>query len=238
MPLRSLDGTYARSWRRPVNPHSSQAKRPSGKHVMINALADVQDAVCGDADAGQREFENLQRWLVGSRLLGRNDLVKFDSQLRLSADEEVVVHIGNNGQSEMFLKFPERAHRVRPRFPMRQRLWQRLNFGFCCGESKLFAELPYDRLQHFAITAILSLLGASFEVAVKPQDGGIVRVLAVGRKNAVKAAKDSLLPVDQGPVAVEGEDLEAVEIYHLAAFGDLNGEPAPLLLDLNRLGEL
>src|SRR6267154_2998442 len=127
MPIHGLDRTYARSWRRPVNPHSSQAKRPSGKHVMINALADVQDAVCGDADARQGEFENFQRWLVGSCLLGCNDLVKFDSQLRLSADEEIVVHIGNNGQSEMFLKFPERAHRVRPGLPMGQRLWQRLN---------------------------------------------------------------------------------------------------------------
>src|SRR5258708_21679992 len=155
---------------------------------MINALADVQDAVCGDADAGQREFENFQRWLVRSCLLGCNDLVKSDSQLRLSADEEIVVHIGNNGQSETFLKFTKRAHRVRPGLPMRQRLWQRLSFGFCRGESKLFAELPYDRLQHFAIMAILPLLGASFEVAVKPQDGGIVRVVAAGRKNAVNAA--------------------------------------------------
>ena len=81
-------------------------------------------------------------------------------------------------------------------------------------ESESFSELPHDRLKHFAIAAILSLLGVGFEVAVEPQDRGVVRVSAVGRKNAVHTAENSILPVDESAVTIEGENFESAEVEH------------------------
>src|ERR1022692_774052 len=89
-----------------------------------------------------------------------------------------------------------------------------MGFLFRGHESKLLAKLLHYRLKKFAIAAILSLLGAGFEIAVELQDRGIVRVLAVGRKNAVQAAENSILPGDECAVTIKREDIEAVEVEH------------------------
>jgi hypothetical protein len=55
---------------------------------------------------------------------------------------------------------------------------------------------------------------AGFEISVELQDGGIVRVLAVSRQDPVQALENSFLPVDEGPVAIEGEKVESAEVEH------------------------
>ncbi len=55
-----FDGTDASSSRWPVDPDRGQAEGLRGKHIVVNALAHVQNAVSGDTDAIQGEFENLQ----------------------------------------------------------------------------------------------------------------------------------------------------------------------------------
>ncbi len=64
---------------------------------MVKALAHVQDTMGGDTDAAQPELENLQGRLVSLRLLRRNDLVKFHSQLKPGRGKKVVVYVGNDG---------------------------------------------------------------------------------------------------------------------------------------------
>jgi hypothetical protein len=81
----------------------------------------------------------------------------------------------------------------------------------------LFSKLPHDGLENLAVAAILSLLGAGFEVAVELQDRGVVHVLVVGRKDAVQAAENAFLPVDESPVAIEGKKFESAEVEHGAA---------------------
>ena len=112
------------------------------------------------------------------------------------------------------MELAERGYGVGPRLPLFQGLWQRTDFLVGGRESELFSELPHHGLKNFAIAAIFALLGAGFEIAVEPQDGGIVRVLSVGRENAVQAAENSFFPVDESPVAVEGEKFESAEVEH------------------------
>ncbi len=108
----------------------------------------------------------------------------------------------------------ERGYGVRPRLPFFHGLRQRAGFLIGRRESKSFSQLAYDRLKHLAILAILSLLGAGFEIAVELEDRGIVSVLAMGRKDAVQAAENTVLPVDESPVTIEGENFEATEVEH------------------------
>jgi lactam utilization protein B len=58
------------------------------------------------------------------------------------------------------------------------------------------------------------MLGTGFEIPIELQDSGIVRVLAVGRKNAVQAAENSILPVNERAVTIEGENFKSVEVEH------------------------
>src|ERR1700688_2087375 len=134
--------------------------------------------------------------------------------MRRGGGEKIVVHVGNNRQSETLLKFTKSAHRIRPRLPMRQGFWERFSFLVRWGESYLFSELTYDGLQRFAIAAIFPLLGASFEVAIKLEDRRISNVLAMRRQNAVHAAENSVFPIDERTVTIEGENSESAEVEH------------------------
>jgi hypothetical protein len=60
------------------------------------------------------------------------------------------------------------------------------------------------------------MLGAGFEVSVEAQDRGIVSVFvfAMGRKDAVQATENSVLPFDESAVTIESENFEAIEVEH------------------------
>jgi hypothetical protein len=67
-------------------------------------------------------------------------------------------------------------------------------------------------VKYLAISAIFSRLGAGFEISVKLQDSGVVRVLAMLGKDSMQTAKKALLPVDEGSVAIEGEEFDSTEV--------------------------
>src|SRR5208282_3060994 len=53
-----------------------------------------------------------------------------------------------------------------------------------------------------------------FEIAVELQDRNVIRVLTMGCKNAVQAGQNSVLPMNESTVTIEGKDFEAAEIEH------------------------
>src|SRR5579863_3234908 len=90
---------YAGSRRRPVHPNCGQTERLSGNHIVVDALADMENAVRGGLDACESQFENLQRRFVGLCLLSSNDLVEFHFELWPRSREKIVVHVGNNREA-------------------------------------------------------------------------------------------------------------------------------------------
>jgi hypothetical protein len=86
----------------------------------------------------------------------------------------------------------------------------------------VFPELLYYGLQHFTVAPIRSLLGARLKVAIALKDCGVVNIFAMRGKNAVHAAENSLIPVDESAVAIESENFEPAEVEHGA--GHLRGE--------------
>src|SRR5580698_11222783 len=144
--------------------------------------------------------------------VGPYDLVKLHSKLRLGGREEIIIHVGNNRQSKAPVKVAKRGHGIRPRLPFFQGLRQRPDFLVCRHESEFFSELPHHGLKNFAVAAILPLLSTGFEIAVKSQDGRIVCVLPMGCEQGMHAAKNSIFPVDESPVAIKGKKFESAEV--------------------------
>src|SRR5208282_1020408 len=81
-------------------------------------------------------------------------------------------------------------------------------------EAEVFSKLPHDGLEEYTIAAILTLLSAGFKVSIKLEDCRVVDILAVGRKNQVQATKNSLFPVNESSVAIEGENFKSAEVEH------------------------
>src|SRR4029077_6672239 len=46
------------------------------------------------------------------------------------------------------------------------------------------------------------------------QEGDVINVLAVGHENAVQGRENPSFPIDQGAIAVESQDPEAIEVEH------------------------
>jgi len=135
-------------------------------------------------------------------LLRRHNVVKLHLKPWLRGGEKIVTTLETIANLKTALEFVERANRIGPWLPIRQRFRQRLNFHFRGPEPTSLPKHPHHRLKHFAIGPVLPLLGARFKVAVEPQDRCVVSIFSVGRKNAMQTAKNSFLPVDEGSVTI------------------------------------
>jgi hypothetical protein len=89
-----------------------------------------------------------------------------------------------------------------------------LNLCGSWSEAEFFSELANHRGEDFAIGLKRRLFRAEFEVSIELEQSCIVHFLCVGRQNAMKNGKDTGFPLNQGSVAIEGEDLEAAEVDH------------------------
>jgi hypothetical protein len=81
-------------------------------------------------------------------------------------------------------------------------------------ESEFISELCDYRGQDFAIGLKLPLLGAQFELALQIEQGRVIGTLPMCREHLMQHGEYAGLPVDQGAVAIKGEDFEAREVNH------------------------
>jgi hypothetical protein len=58
------------------------------------------------------------------------------------------------------------------------------------------------------------MFGTQLEISIELEQIGVVHPLIVGGENGAKRRQDSLFPIDECAVAVEGEDFETVEVEH------------------------
>ena len=58
--LREFDRAYARPRRWTTHPDRGQSESLCGNHIMVDALADVENAVGGGVNAAESQFEQLQ----------------------------------------------------------------------------------------------------------------------------------------------------------------------------------
>src|ERR1700730_630235 len=174
----------------------------------------MQNCAEGQAEAAYCYLKHPVRRLVSLGLLGRNDLGEVNFQLGQSCREQVVVHIGDDGQMETLFKLAQRSNRVGPRLPARQGFGKRARFLVCGYEAEFLSELAHHGLKNLTVGPELALLGPDFEISEELQERGVINFLAVVQENRVQGRKNPSFPIDQGAIAVESQCSEAVEVEH------------------------
>ena len=87
---------------------------------MVDTLGDMQDAVSGRIDSTEGQFKDLQGWLVGSSLLGGDDVVEVSAKLGACLGKEIVVYVGQYGEPKSRFEAVEGGNGVGPWLPSRQ----------------------------------------------------------------------------------------------------------------------
>ena len=215
-----FDGPDAWACGRAVHPHRRETESLRWNNVVIDALAYMQDAMGGRRYAAEGQLKKLERRFVRPRLLRGDDFIKSDFELRSGAFEQIVVDVGEDGEAESRFQLAQGGDGIWPWFPGRKRFCERMDFFGSGNESQLSPELATDGAQNLAIGPEGRLLCLLLEVSVKLEEGSVPDVFGMRRKDAVKRREQPGLPVDEGSIAIEGEDLEAVEIEHRAIISD------------------
>ena len=157
--------------------------------------------------------------VCSSCLLRCNDGIEFDFKLRTSGGEQVVIDIRDDGLVESGYETAQCAYRVRPRFPARQRFREGVNLAGGWREFELPSEIAHDLTKNVAITAIFDPVSVRFKIAITTQDRKIIRAFAVRLEYMTNSAENSLFPVNQRAIAIEGEQLKAAKIEHVRNSG-------------------
>src|ERR1700732_4003377 len=116
---------------------------------------------------------------------------------------------------ETLFKLAQGSNRVGPRLPARQGFGKRARFVVCGYEAEFRSELAHHGLKNLTVGLELALLGPDFEISEELQERGVINFLAVGHENAVQGRENPSFPIDQGAIAVESQDPEAIEVEHL-----------------------
>ena len=186
-------------------PGISEIRRRSD--VVKDALGDVQPAAVSGSFAAGVGNESRVR-LVGTDLLSRDDeLALHLEQLERSGDE-VVVDVGQDSQCQASLaQAAERRNRIRKRRPPREAVGQERPAGCRNGPVEPLSDLPGGFLEHVAIGPELARLNGRLDLLVKVEDLAPLDASAQLTGRPIERPGDSTAPVDQGAVAVEGQDV-------------------------------
>ena len=183
-----------------------------GDVVVEEALGDVQDALPGQAEALDRELEVAVGGLVGARLLGGDDDVELDAEPPPRGLEEVVVAVRHDREPEAGAERRERGRGVLERGPIAHRGGEGSGLTGLGLEAEVGAD-PLERPgEDVGVAPVLARLELGLVASVELKQLLVGDIGAVVREDRPERGEEAALPVDQGPVAVEGERLEGREI--------------------------
>ena len=157
--------------------------------------------VAGDAGVGKEAFPVPGRGLVGAGLAGGDEHVERHAQRLHRRVQQVGVGVREDRQPPAALaQLGERRGDLGEGWPRWQRFRQRVPAGRGQLEALDGGHGGQAASQDLSVAQLGVLLHAGLEVVVKGQQPGRVSLAPECRKRGAQAA----LPVDQGPVAVEG----------------------------------
>src|SRR5215469_4026052 len=111
---------------------------------MVDALTHVQHAMRGRLDTAERQLEELQRGLVGLRLLRCNDVVEAYFELRSGTGEQFVIDVGQDREAKSRFQLMQCINCVGPRLPGRERIGQGSSFLGSRSKTQFRSQLPND----------------------------------------------------------------------------------------------
>src|SRR5918998_5085688 len=206
----------------PVHPDGGEPKLPGGHNVVEEALGGVQEPLSRNAHPGDGDLEVVGRGLVGAGLLGCDDPVDLHLEVAGGQREEAIVHVGDDGEFVPALEPPQRLDGVGEGLPVPERVRQRpdlLRVGLEAPPPPGFAHLLP---QHLPVLDVISWRRSRLEgvlrLGVEREDLVVRGVDAVFREDGSQTGDYAALPVDQGPVAVEADNLVPAGVDQPATF--------------------
>ena len=192
----------------PVHVHRGHPQPVSGLNVVEEALSDMQDGADGHVQPLQSQLEVARSGLVAACLLRGDDLIKLDPEPALGRGKQIVVHIGDHGQPVARLQDAEGVDGVVEGRPARDRLGKRSPFPGAGDEAQLVPEFVHHTGQHIPVRAVESGLEGRLEAREALQNPGSRKLSAMGGQYAPERLQNPAFPIDERPVAVEGENFE------------------------------
>jgi hypothetical protein len=183
--------------------------------VVKAALGHVQHLFRRQTNARQGLPKVVQRWLVALYLLRGDDPIERDVELLIGAGKQVVVGVGDDRKPETTPERPQGRLRIGERRPVTDRVGKPRLFSRGGREAQALAEVPEDRHQQLAIRRVGTSLGSGLQLGVERQESFGVGRHTVVPQDRLKRGEDARLPVDQRPVAVEGQHPLGREVDHV-----------------------
>jgi hypothetical protein len=179
---------------------------------MEQALRDVDDALLRQADPLEQGPEVPFIRLVRTHLLGGDDPVEVDAEPAVRGREQVVVAVRQHGESEPTLETAEGLRRIGERRPILDRSRKRLDLVIAGLEAQLLTHASQTGRKDLGIRPVRAALGGRFVVRIPSQDVLGVGVDPVRGEHRTEGGAEPGLPVDERPVAVEGQRLDIGEV--------------------------
>jgi hypothetical protein len=174
-----------RSWRRSI-----QAVRPRS------------------ADLGQGELEIARIRLVAAELLGRDHPVETNPEALVRAGKEVRVAVRDHAQLEARGEAGQGVDRVGEGGPVADRFREPLDLVGSRIDAELAGDAHKGPGQDRPVLEVRASLGRRLEPGERLEELVVSGGDATLVEDLMDCGQDPALPVDQGPVAVERDDVE------------------------------
>ena len=172
--------------------------------------ADVEDPLAGQPDRRESELEAGGRGLVAPGHLGRHHPVERDTEALVRRGEEVGVAVRDHAEPVPLVQPAQRVGRVGERGPVANRHREARDRLGCHGDAVVLGDAPQPGCEHLAVAPIRRPFGIGLVPGIHLEQCVVVDCLEL-RERGAETGEQPRLPVDQRPVAVEREDVEAVE---------------------------
>ena len=164
-------------------------------------LVEVRGRVDGYLD--QRTFD-IGSDVRAGQVLYVLDVRPYEAEVE-RARGALAQSVADIAQAEATLERPQGRPRIGERRPVTDRVGKPGLFSCGRREAQALAKTPNDRHQQLAIRRVGTSLGCGFQLGVERQESlGVGRDTMV-RQDRLQGGEEACLPVDQRPVAVEGE---------------------------------
>jgi hypothetical protein len=190
---------------------------PLGRRVVVEeALRDVDDAILRQPDALEQDLEVADIRLVGADLLGRHHPVEVHTEPSSRGGEQIVVAVRQHAQAKASLQTVQRVRRIRERRPVLDRPRERADLVGGRFEAELLGDPSEAGGEDLGIRPIRAAFRGRLMSGVAGQDVLGITVDPVGVEDGPERRTQSGLPVDERPVAVEGQRVDIGEVDRVA----------------------
>ncbi len=195
-----------------VDPDRREPEALGGGVVVEQTLGDMDDAILGQRKPVEHDREIALVRFVRADLLRRDHPVEVNAEPTVRRSEQVVIAIRQHAETEATLQPAQRLRGVRERGPVLD--GTREPFDLVRGrlEVELGRHALQTQRQDLAIRPIRAGLGRRLVPREPDQDVlGIVWDVVCFEHLAEGGAQPGL-PIDKGPVAIEGQGVDVGEV--------------------------